>query len=65
VATDAEYKIATQAALPIAQADLDQMVPFFFRSDIDPAQVAKIVGDLTKAGLDAVDAARAKRQQEN
>ncbi len=62
MATKAEYTIGTNAAMSIAQADIDQAVPSFFRGDIPQSDVQKLVADIVKAGLDAVDAARAKKQ---
>ena len=63
MATQAEYTIGTNAAMPIAQADIDQEVPSFFRGDITVEVVQKFVADIVLAALNAVDAARAKQVQ--
>lgn len=63
MATQAEYTIGTNAAMPIAQADIDQAVPSFFRGDIPLSDVQKLVADIVKAALDAVDDAHAKQKQ--
>jgi len=61
MATQAEYTIGINAAMKVAQDDVNQMVPFFFRSDIPLADIQKCVADIVKASLDAVDAARGIR----
>ena len=63
MADEQEYAIGTDAAMRIAQADIDQAVPSFFRSEIPIADVQKLVADIVKAGLDAVDAFRVKQSQ--
>lgn len=58
MATPAEYTIGTNAAMAVAQADINQLVPSFFRSDIPLSDVQKFVADVIKAGIDAIDASR-------
>ena len=60
MATQAEYTLGTNAAMPIAQADIDKAVPVFFRGDIPLTAVQVLVADIVKTALDTVDAARAK-----
>ena len=61
MATPADYTIGTNAAMPIAEADINQLVPAFFRSDIPLTEVQTIVSQIVVAALNAVDASRANQ----
>ena len=58
MATHAEVTIGTNAAMPIAQADINQMAGSF-ASDIPLGSIQKIVADVVAAAIPAVDAYRA------
>jgi hypothetical protein len=61
MATSRDYAIGAAAAIKVAQADIDQAVPSFFRAEIPASDVAKLAADTARAVIDAVDADRAKR----
>ena len=56
--THAEVTAGTNAAMPIAQADINQMAGSF-ASDIPLGSIQKIVADVVAAAIPAVDAYRA------
>jgi len=58
--TPAEYTIGTNAALPKAIEDVQALVPDFAKGMVTATKIAPVVADIIKAGLDAVDAARAQ-----
>ena len=59
MATTQDYQVGTAAAETAIEADIDQDVPSFFRSDISTAMIAQIAASIAKAVIDAVDAERA------
>ena len=58
MATPAEVTIGINAALPVAMADVDQLVPPAFHNMVPMADVQKIVSDIVMVALAAVDASR-------
>ena len=58
MATPAEITIGINAAMPVAMADVDQLVPPAFQGMVPPADVQKIVSDIVMVSLAAVDASR-------
>ena len=61
MATPAEYTIGTNAAIPVAQTYIDQLVPSEFRGMIPVSDVQEMVAKIVVAALNAVDANRAKQ----
>jgi hypothetical protein len=59
MATPAEVTIGINAAMPVAMADVDQLVPAAFQGMVPMADVQKIVSDIVMVSLAAVDASRA------
>jgi hypothetical protein len=58
MATPAEVTIGINAAMPVAMADVDQLVPAAFQGMVPMADVQKIVADIVMVSLAAVDASR-------
>ena len=62
MATQAEYTIGTNAALPKAVADVKALVPDFAQDMVTNQALAPVVADIVKIALDTVDANRAKEK---
>jgi hypothetical protein len=62
IATPAEYTIGTNAAMPVAQNYISQLVPSEFRGMIPVRDVQQMVAQIVVAAINAVDASRAKQQ---
>jgi len=60
MATPAEYTIGTNAAMPVAQKYIAQLVPVEFQGMIPLGDVQEMVAQIVVAALNAVDASRAK-----
>jgi spermidine synthase len=62
--TPAEYAAAYAAVLKIAQADINQEVPAFFRSEIPNDFVEQFAHAAARVALDAAAAVRARDDQQ-
>lgn len=58
--TPAEYNAAIAAALKIIRADINQDVPYFFRSEIPESDIQQFATDTARMAVDAAAAVRAK-----
>lgn len=58
MASPHDYTIGVNAAMRVANADIQKDVPFFFRGAITQAEVQQVVTDVVVAALDAVDESR-------
>jgi hypothetical protein len=60
MATPAEFSIGTNAAMPVAQKFIAQLVPSEFQGMIPLSDVQEMVAQIVVAAVNAVDASRAK-----
>jgi len=62
MATPAEYTVGANAAMPIAMKFILQLVPPEFQGMINSkrSDIQQMVNEIVVAGVDAVDASRAK-----
>jgi hypothetical protein len=60
MASDQQYAAAKAAALKVVQADIASTVPSFMQSEIPQAALDKFAADVSKASVDASDAALAQ-----
>jgi hypothetical protein len=60
MATPAEYTVGANAAMPVAVKYIDQLVPSEFRGMIPQSDIQQMVNEIVVAGIDAIDASRAK-----
>lgn len=62
IATAGEYTIGTNAAMPVAQKFIAQLVPSEFQGMIPLSDVQEMVAQIVVAALDAVDVSRTNQQ---
>ena len=60
MATPAEFSIGTNAAMPVAQKYIAQLVPSEFQGMIPLSDVQEMVAQIVVEAVNAVDASRAK-----
>lgn len=65
MATTQDYAIGSAAALAVVNADIQKDVPSFFQGEITDDLKQQIASGVAKAVIDAVDADRAKRNQQS